>query len=100
LPSAVRGFAAGVGVTLGTGLGVGVAVGLGVGVTLGTGVGVGEVNVFPSNEPGFVELGATGVALVAFELKAIHLPSALITGLTFAISTRTFENTNAVILGS
>jgi len=84
----------------GLGLGVGVAVGFGVGETLGVGVGVAAVKVLPSNEPGFVVFGTAGVALVAFELKAIHLPSALITGLTFVISTRTLEKTYPVILGS
>ena len=64
------------------GLGVGVGLGLGVGV----GVGVGEVNASPSKFPGFVESGTAGVEVVAFDAKAIHRPSLLITGRLFAIS--------------
>ena len=51
---------------------------------------MGAVNALPSNDPGFVvSAGVAGVAVVAFELKAIHFPSLLITGLVLDIMTLT-----------
>jgi len=79
--------------------GVGVAVGEPVGVAVGVevavpdGVGVGEVNAFPSNDPGLVLSGEPGTEVVAFELKAIQRPSLLITGRVFEISTLILSNT-------
>ena len=59
------------------------------GVAVGDGVGVGDVNVLPSNEPGFVLSGADGRDVVAFELNATQRPSLLITGRELTIRIRT-----------
>ena len=45
------------------------------------------VNVLASKFPGFVLFGTAGVEVVAFEPKAIHRPSLLITGRRLEIST-------------
>ena len=100
MPSFASGFGGGVGVgvgvpdgvALGEGVGVGDAEGVGLGVGVAVGVGVGEVNVFPSKLPGFVESGAVGVDVVAFELNTIHRPSVLIIGRLLVINTRMFWN--------
>jgi hypothetical protein len=89
--SSVSGLAGGVGVA------VGEPVGVAVGVAVGDGVGVGDVNAFPSKRPGFVEFGVAGRAVVAFELNAIHLPSADIVGREFVISTRRFSNDSGAV---
>jgi len=98
LPSLASGFAGGVGVgvgvpdgvAVGVGVGVGEADGVGLGVGVAVGVGVGDVKELPSKLPGFVESGAVGVDVVAFELKTIHRPSVLIIGRLFVIKTRMF----------
>ena len=104
-PSSERGFGGGVGVAVGDGLGLvdgdgdgeGVGVGDAVGEGLGDGdgdgqgVGAGTVRSLPLKLPGFVPLGgAVGTEEVAFELKAIQRPSALIIGRLLPIKMRTF----------
>lgn len=88
-------FAPGVGEGVGLAVGeaVGVAVAVGVGVAPG---GVGVVNAFPSKLPGFVGSGAAGREVVALDPKIIHLPSLLICGREFVISTRIFACDSAV----
>src|SRR5687768_8045008 len=86
LASAVNGFM--------PGFGVGVVVGAGVGLGVGVGVAAPVVRVLPSKLPGWVESGTVGVDEVAFELNAIHLPSWLIVGRRFVISTLMFVVTN------
>lgn len=98
LPSFASGFAGGVGVGVGVpdgvadgvGVGVGEADGVGLGVGVAVGVGVGDVKELPSKLPGFVESGAVGVDVVAFEPKTIQRPSVLIIGRLFVINTRMF----------
>jgi hypothetical protein len=79
---------------------VGVGVGVNGGIGVGVGDGVGDVKELPSNEPGFVASGVVGRDVVAFELNAIHLPSLLMTGRVFIISTRTLVNSVGEALGS
>ena len=101
MPSEASGFEAGVGVgvgvPVGVGVGVGVTLGVGVGTGVGVGVGVGELKALPSNDPGFVADGNVGVDVVAFELKAIHRPSLLITGRVLTIATRMLSKVVALV---